>query len=194
MADEYIDGIKAVQPKGPYVIGGECLGGSVAHAIALKLIEGGDIVSSLLLLDTPRNRFGDEIAERLHNFIHDIKGAIMDLRESLSHPRSGRASPRAALETTLARCLPVTRDLRERRRLELGPRKYANMLLRYRPERYVGRVLLIVNEEWNARRPSLGWDAAICPRLDVRIVPGDHSTRLNRESAALERCLRENLE
>ena len=189
MAKEYVEEIKSVQPQGPYLVGGECLGGAVAHAVACRLVDGGDAVSTLLLLDTNRYYFGYEILEGFSSFRHGIKAAVLSMRESFLQPNFFFA----AMGKLLVRGFPVTRSLRERRRLELGPKKYASMLRHYRPRRYEGKTLLVVNEAWNAKRPLLGWDTAICPRLEVHVVPGDHTTRLNLKSDILERCMRENL-
>ena len=44
--------MKAIQPKGPYFIGGWSLGGSIAYEMAQQLKDQGDTVSSVYLLDT----------------------------------------------------------------------------------------------------------------------------------------------
>ncbi|MDE1497168.1 amino acid adenylation domain-containing protein [Xenorhabdus bovienii] len=48
----YIETIKQVQPNGPYVIGGWSYGGFVTFEIANQLIQSGDIVANILILDT----------------------------------------------------------------------------------------------------------------------------------------------
>jgi len=52
MAEEYLQQIKRVQPKGPYRLLGWSFGGLVAHAIAEKLQAENDSVSFLCMLDT----------------------------------------------------------------------------------------------------------------------------------------------
>jgi acyl carrier protein len=51
MARHYIDEMRSVQPKGPYFIGGYCLGGPVAYEMARQLREQGDSVALLVMLD-----------------------------------------------------------------------------------------------------------------------------------------------
>lgn len=46
--------ILAVQPEGPYLIGGHSYGGAVAMAIALLLEEWGHDVGLVIIMDTPR--------------------------------------------------------------------------------------------------------------------------------------------
>jgi amino acid adenylation domain-containing protein len=52
MAVEYLKEIRAVQPRGPYSLGGYCLGGTVAYEMAQLLHEAGEEVTLLAMLDT----------------------------------------------------------------------------------------------------------------------------------------------
>ncbi len=57
MAARHLRAIRAVRPHGPYIVGGFCLGGLVAHAVARQLEGEGETVERLLLIDaTARNR------------------------------------------------------------------------------------------------------------------------------------------
>ncbi len=51
MAAAYIDELQSVQPHGPYVLGGFCMGGVVAYEMAHQLDQRGETVASVLLLD-----------------------------------------------------------------------------------------------------------------------------------------------
>ena len=51
MAARYVADMRAVQPNGPYLIGGRCLGAYVAFEMALQLVEIGEDVALLALLD-----------------------------------------------------------------------------------------------------------------------------------------------
>ena len=52
MASDYLKVIKHIQPKGPYLLGGYCLGGAIALEIAQQLRADGREVSLLALLET----------------------------------------------------------------------------------------------------------------------------------------------
>ena len=52
MASDYVDAIRQVRPNGPYVVGGWSLGGVIAFEVARQLIEGGQTVRQLILLDS----------------------------------------------------------------------------------------------------------------------------------------------
>jgi amino acid adenylation domain-containing protein len=52
-AAHYIKEIKSLQPKGPYFLIGHCYGGILAYEIAQQLIESGERVGELFLVDAP---------------------------------------------------------------------------------------------------------------------------------------------
>jgi amino acid adenylation domain-containing protein len=53
MATRYIADMRAVQPSGPYFIGGRCLGASIAYEMAQQLLDVGEDVALLAVLDWP---------------------------------------------------------------------------------------------------------------------------------------------
>ena len=53
MASDYLNQIRSVRPRGPYLLGGHCVGGLVAYEIAQRLTTEGEEVSLLFMLDTP---------------------------------------------------------------------------------------------------------------------------------------------
>ncbi len=52
MASDYVNAVRATRPHGPYQLGGWSLGGVVAWEVARQLIEAGESVERLVLLDT----------------------------------------------------------------------------------------------------------------------------------------------
>ncbi len=52
MAALYVGQIRTVQPRGPYFLGGYCMGGTVAYEVAQQLRGAGDSVALLALFDT----------------------------------------------------------------------------------------------------------------------------------------------
>jgi len=57
MATETIAAIKSVQPQGPYLIGGHCVGSLIAYEVTQQLLATGDKVESLFVLDAPAPHF-----------------------------------------------------------------------------------------------------------------------------------------
>jgi amino acid adenylation domain-containing protein/non-ribosomal peptide synthase protein (TIGR01720 family) len=52
MAARYIESIRAVQPKGPYFLGGHSLGGHIAYEISQQLLGAGESVPLVAVMDT----------------------------------------------------------------------------------------------------------------------------------------------
>ncbi|HSS75682.1 MAG TPA: MupA/Atu3671 family FMN-dependent luciferase-like monooxygenase [Thermoanaerobaculia bacterium] len=53
MAACYLEAVRSVQPRGPYRLGGYCVGGSVAFEMARQLRAAGEEIETLLLLESP---------------------------------------------------------------------------------------------------------------------------------------------
>lgn len=172
MASEFVVAIKAIQPEGPYLIGGECLGGFVAHAIASQLRGGGDEVSRLILFDTPHLTSAKAIKRRTMDFLRDVKRAILAWSSSPLNPVSAILSAVG----------------------DPGRRKFVRVLFRWRPKRYDGGVHVFVNEQENSDDPALGWDKGICPNLEVYVMKGNHMTRLQIDNDEFSRCLLKTLD
>jgi len=68
----YLAEIKRRQPKGPYMIGGWSAGGVIAYETAMQLIQNGEEVERLLLLDSPCPLQLDPLPARLHIFFDQI--------------------------------------------------------------------------------------------------------------------------
>lgn len=56
IAAECVAAIRAVQPHGPYVLGGHCFGGLVAFEMAQQLVRAGEEIARLAILDAPAPR------------------------------------------------------------------------------------------------------------------------------------------
>lgn len=77
MASFYISQIKSKQSQGPYLLGGMCAGGVIAYEIANQLLQAGDFVDLVLILDaatpqTSRIRFLST-AGRMDRFTSSMK-------------------------------------------------------------------------------------------------------------------------
>ena len=74
MTKTYVQQIKLQQAQGPYYLGGWSMGGVIAYAAAQYLIENGDTVSALWLLDSPipKTRETPNGNDLLRWFISDV--------------------------------------------------------------------------------------------------------------------------
>jgi pristinamycin I synthase-3/4 len=194
MAADYVREIRAIQPRGPFRLGGFCNGGVIAFEIARQLTAAGETVEALILLDAAgRNahlkplRDIVRLAARVRRLDGVAEAKLFDwLRESLLD------LPRAALEIKwgiarfIERCrgiAPAAASVRAAAQLP-AVEAYRSIVRAYVPGRYRGRVTVLVPEQRRRGRPDLWW-SAIAPDVDVRIVPGAHLTALTVHVEAL---------
>ncbi|MGB8859353.1 MAG: SDR family oxidoreductase, partial [Ilumatobacteraceae bacterium] len=64
MAEAYVEEIRQVQPHGPYMLGGFSGGGITALEMAQRLQEAGEVVSLLVMLDTPAPSIKEALSTR----------------------------------------------------------------------------------------------------------------------------------
>jgi amino acid adenylation domain-containing protein len=194
MAAYYIREIKAVQPEGPYQLGGFCFGGIVAYEMARQLEAAGDKLSLLAVLESappnleklharlPRSaRFSIEnVYENLRDFVSHspteqvamVKRKARKVREKLSHRNGdGTAQPPPALK-----------DLIDMSKYPKDYVKYAEThwkaLESYVPGLYGGTVHLFRARKQPLRitDPSLGWNIVAPGRVKIEVIPGTHET------------------
>ncbi|PCI52344.1 MAG: hypothetical protein COB51_00085 [Moraxellaceae bacterium] len=83
MASYYIESIKQVQPRGPYLLGGQSLGGLIAWEITQQLEAQGETVENLYLIDSYDPKcLGDKLAEESQSaLVIEQFGAELDIKE-----------------------------------------------------------------------------------------------------------------
>jgi thioesterase domain-containing protein/acyl carrier protein len=189
MARRYVEQVRAVQPEGPYLLGGWSLGGAVAFEMAHELRRQGQEVAQLILLDsfapsgspTPE----PEAAALLAGFAADLARSAG--HEVLLTPESlSGLTPEEQLHALWTRLreaglLPAGTPQEELRALLEVARANLRAVARYSPQPYEGRVVLL--QARDARRgsevePGHGWGRLIPSGLVVEGVPGDHHTAL----------------
>jgi amino acid adenylation domain-containing protein len=178
-AREFLTELRMVQPKGPYMLGGHCVGGVVALEMARQLIEEGEEVGLLALIDTER-------PTSVRAFLANVRLAF----------RRGRHM--ASVITQIARAENGSRfkAVRELMHRKLGARKtpdgktaapdafykskigYRRQAYRHVVKPYPGKITLFVNEKQYQIDRNMGWKWFAAGRLTVKKVPGDHHTML----------------
>ncbi len=192
MAESYIKAIRAVQPCGPYRLGGWSLGGVIAFEMACQLVAQGESVALLALLDSwppAYVRLSDNketLTTLLAGFLQDLAGRANPQLDTIAErllPLEEEAQWDYAL--TLARTLNlVPPDMRREelsRLLEVFGAN-ARAFLHYEPSYYDGRVTLFRASESEspptADDPTVGWGALSGKEVQVEQVPGNHYTLL----------------
>jgi thioesterase domain-containing protein len=155
MAAEHVREIRAIQPHGPYFIGGSCVGGVVAWEIAQQLRAQGELIGLLVLVDSRFPSRQVMLQNRLRSLWCDR--VLPFLRRCLG----GRREFAAALKE----------------QVRIG-RKYLRHILRYTPRPYPGPVTLISCVEDREREPGRVWRDLAPGGLEIIRVPGNHFTHL----------------
>ena len=90
MASKYIKEIKSVQQEGPYMLGGYCLGGTIALEMARQLKLTGDDVALLALIETYNVKHNPMIIPFYLRTFHRLQNVYFQLRNLLMGQAVGR--------------------------------------------------------------------------------------------------------
>ncbi|HET9868103.1 MAG TPA: thioesterase domain-containing protein, partial [Nitrospira sp.] len=201
MASYYVEHLRAVQPTGPYRIGGWSLGGVVAFEMARQLKASGDDVPMLALIDSPSpSAFAgmgraDELSqlasfaidlgftqEHLSRFVDDVRP--LSLEEQLAY----------MLDRALAENLvPADMELDHLHRLFRVFKTNVEALCAYVPGVYTGQVTYVQaveNDAAGVSDMSKEWHELALGGVDAYRLPGDHYSILKQPYvAALAQCI-----
>ena len=202
VSDVFLSRLRAAQPRGPYAIVGDCVGGPVAFSIARRLREAGETVDLLALVDAPfpssgrrrraRLRARFPAAARLWERGVYLRGRLRHHAAALHSARNGRlayawrfgrvaaggaaGAPPAAGERA--------RDARD---------GYVSAALAEKPGFFDGDLLLVESEEFARRHHAETWSRAAARPVIVR-APGAHARLLLDHDGLVGDALRRALE
>jgi thioesterase domain-containing protein len=169
--------IRRIQPTGPYVVGGYSFGTLMAFELACALIDAGDEVALLVLLDTPAPPWASRRAVRRRGSAQlTMRGEIMAWK------RSVRRVQRTTLGVVPRRGLAQYDQFNELQ-LDVGRR--------YDPSARCGAPALVVRaddaryfEDPAKELPDVGWGRLLTGPVTCADVPGDHLTMIRRPYVA----------
>ncbi len=190
-ASQYVEEIRAVQPHGPYFLGGYCYGGLIAWEMAQQLRAEGEEVGLLAMVESYAPGHAATLSFRSHWY----------RQRALLHLRQLRETPISDWLPYLGR---RARTMRWRIGADLRTRAWQ---LRYRAYRLIGRevptelvdhmeiahyaiklyeppvaegrpVLFVARDRGveGAADPLFGWGGLATEEVEVVEVPGDHTT------------------
>ncbi len=203
MAAHYIAEIRTVQPKGPYYLGGRCLGAYISLEMANQLLAQGERVGLLAILDSywaPAKPL--TAGKKLGKHVQNLKtGGIGEkLSYLVAHAGIRLGKTRIALiglasEFALRMRRPVPARLRETYIDQLIPRINGQAELRYRPALYPGIITFFQATAEVERDPRAFWGKLTSEGIEVETVPATHKDILVEPNVAvLAAELREALE
>lgn len=181
MVDGYLEITRTVQPQGPYVLGGECIGAKLAHLLAQRLEAAGERVARLVLLD-PSALTNQARSTWRYLVRHSHRRVLYHLDHVRQLPLGeGAAYVRHRATMQLPPLLggnpTVQRAIRARR-------QYRSQLTRLA---LVGAVtaptVMIVSHESNDQGLPAQWAPHLLGPVDTHVVPGDHRSYLGRHVA-----------
>jgi amino acid adenylation domain-containing protein len=186
-ASQYVRLIREIQPTGPYALVGWCNGGTLAFETARQLLEAGEVVSRVFMIDTWIPGYFKRLG-RLRSKLADYTYRWQLIVADWATVRSGQKS----LWAFIADRSTVRRFYRRGQVAEAGAepayataRAYDHWLLgyttamldAYEPKAIRGRLTIFRSASEPAGRfldPKLGWGEMAEDGVDVIVVPGDH--------------------
>ncbi|WP_089724116.1 AMP-binding protein [Candidatus Thiosymbion oneisti] len=193
MAADYVKEIRAVQPKGPYLLGGECTGGVVAFEMAQQLQAQGHKVALLALMNTG---CPGEIQGSTY-LVHKVYGFLQLSRIRYHWWKLSQFEPKEQLfyifdivSKAMRIISSVFRDNSHARHIEYVRREYPKTISRYRPIPYSGRVALLVSEDHYDKRPTMGWDNLVAGGLKIHKLAGNRYSYLGEHVRTTAKQLR----
>lgn len=183
MAAHYIRDIRAIQPEGPYYLGGWSFGGNIAFEMAQQLQAAGQKVAFLALIDAENVPAKPPSPESpvVVGSLGFISRRIRFHLEMLGRLESGARLPYFRKKASIAFrwiWLKLGKFYQSIRH-PMPEAAYAateRAAERYVPKPYEGSVTLFCTSEWvtTFHDPYLGW-GSLCPGgLETLEVPGDH--------------------
>lgn len=210
MADRHLDALRAVQPKGPYYLGGTCNGGLVAYEIARRLEADGESVRLLALFQASASNLRFRGLERVVNSVSRLLGypvaqqraMFVRLREIVLGFR-GR-SLMGGLRHALVKSIRLPGEvMRLLGRSQVPPSDRSQVDLRahylfadyaYVPQPYSGPVVLLWPEgELETAAEAARWWRKLVSSVDFRLLPSTHYACLTADARLLASELAESL-
>jgi len=187
MAASYLDAIRSVQPRGPYLLGGYSMGGLVSYEVARRLTVAGETVAFLGMFDGIANLREQLAAMERAEVIAYFAG---ELKIPIGVAELRGLAPEAQLERVLTRGWELRRIPREFS-LADAQRYFRVMETTFDAARgfapgppLPGRITVFASDSMAGQQgPHLGWQAG--GGVETHAIGGDHRTLF--ESPHVER-------
>ena len=169
MAAHYVTEIRALQPEGPYFLGGNCLGGTIAFEMAQQLQAQGQPVALLALLDASpppmlfrksfvyyRKRIGYHL-QRRPDFLLSYAGTYLrnKIRHTIKMPSMMRSRNPLMQRVTHLEAV------------------HGQARLDYVPQTYTGRVTCFWSDEYaHVEDYNMAWTKLAAGGIETHVVPG----------------------
>ena len=202
MAQYFLDAVKSIQRRGPYLLIGYSLGGLITLEMAQRLVKNGEKVALLALLETfphrnylrlgPRVQLSTQLVRHHASAMMKLpaRGVLPYILNGSEHRWRVSQDPGETEGDNLSGGELTTLAMRR-----VAEKAYS-ALMRYRPRPYYGRTRFVkaATSLRFPENPRAVW-ANLLPQLEVDIVPGTHQgivrTEFRSLGAVLSRYLKE---
>ena len=180
MARAYVEEIRALRPRGPYLLAGYSGGGVVAFEMAQQLKALGEEVPLLVFFDTYHPQMPIRAVTLSHKLMRLRKDGLAYVKErALDRIARARAvRERIQIKLCVLGGRPVPHALRDRHLTE----SFGRASRRYRPQPWQGKALLFRAESvpfvFSGGGPYYGWDSVVLGGVKTVMIPGNHDTLL----------------
>jgi len=176
IAAHYIEILKRCQPEGPYILGGWCYGGMIAHEMACQLEQAGDEVRLLVMLDSHAittdalREISKGMTAEVNRTYFETSPLFADLRES------------GMLEAMVANAVHASEDM-----VNHLPSVYHGKVLYFKPDQLPSGISPENRRYWEKMMQfSAGNYEHYCRREKLRIVHTPHEHDLMMDDASLD--------
>ena len=182
IARQSVASIRALQPRGPYVVGGHCYGGVVAFEAARQLLAAGETIALLILFDTPTPGY-PKMATAWKRYPQAAGAMVSDLlrgRKPITFREIG-----THLQTLTA---IATKHVKTPALNAPAEAWHPALMGAYQPSMLSAPIAHFVGAGVNMSTkilsdPRMGWRDFAGDRLEVHSVPGDHVSIFSESNA-----------
>ena len=175
IAAKYIEILRQYQPQGPYILGGWCYGGVVAHEMACQLQTQGETVERLIMLDS-HTVVADTDKKLFIGYSSKIKRDYFETSPLFSDLRN-----QGLLESVIANAKRVTRNLSTH-----TPSQFTGPVLYFKPQvtpaGMTGESLLYWQQ---MMQHKAGGYEKFCTDIRVITTPHEHDLMMDDESLVI---------
>lgn len=175
IAAKYIEILKSYQPEGPYLLGGWCYGGVVAHEMACQLEQAGEDVRLVILLDSHATT-NEQLREMSKGMTADINRTYFETSPLFAELRES-----GMLEALIQNAAHVNEDM-----VNHVPSFFHGDVLYFKPDRIPSDASEAGRRYWKKMMEfEAGNYEHYCNREKLRIVHTPHEHDLMMDDASL---------
>jgi amino acid adenylation domain-containing protein len=184
IAREYLRAVRRSQPKGPYSLGGWSMGGVVAFEMAKQLLESGEQVNALVVIDSflPSASTQALLHEPSHTraFARDFAAMFGFDEPRIETGADDRESMldelHAVYVLALADAAPTRAEIARRMQVYCA---HCDAMMAYRPKALPVRLALVLSEEGSNAEPLFGSWESLGQCESKLVVRGGHFSLMN---------------